>query len=224
MKQEKIIDALNDVDPEYIDEAAPKVKTRSRLRPWLAMAACLALTVGIFAAVRLVKPPSKPEPAPEGPSPHEIQDEGPKAGQDETIWPEPNTDADTILGYRFGPLYLGMPQQEVLDLLGEPTDRSKGDPVILGDGSGRDTWWYKRSGDLTVLSDFQLQFADTGDGWVVNEITVYNDFGLELPHGIRIGMTNEELLSVWPELETTSTTATISVWKSTAIFSLIVMF
>ena len=68
MKQEKIIDALNDVDPEYIDEAAPKVKTRSRPRPWLALAACLALVVGIFAAVRLVKPPSKPEPAPEGPS------------------------------------------------------------------------------------------------------------------------------------------------------------
>ena len=64
MKQEKIIDALNDVDPEYIDEAAPKVKTRSRPRPWLAMAACLALAVGIFmlaVTAGALEPPDKPD-------------------------------------------------------------------------------------------------------------------------------------------------------------------
>ena len=199
MKQDKIIDALNDVDPEYIDEAAPKVKTRSRLRPWLAMAACLALTVGIFAAVRLVKPPSKPEPAPEGPSPHEIQDEGPKAGQDETIWPEPNADADTILGYRFGPLYLGMPFDDVKALYGEPLNPAF-EAHVLEDGIARAYVSYKLSEDSEQYSDLGLDVADAGDGWVVNSIYLSTDRDFELPHGVKIGMTDAELHAVWPEI------------------------
>lgn len=199
MKQEKIIDALNDVDPEYIDEAAPKVKTRSRLRPWLAMAACLALAVGIFAAVRLVKPPSKPEPAPEGPSPHEIQGKGPKAGQDETIWPEPNTDADTILGYRFGPLYLGMPFDDVKALYGEPLNPAF-EATVLEDGIARAYVSYKLSEDSEQYSDLGLDIADAGDGWVVNNIYLSTDRDFDLPHGVKIGMTDAELHAVWPEI------------------------
>ena len=208
MKQDKLIDALNDVDQEYIDEAAPRIRAQGRLRPWLALAACLVLAVGIFAAVRLIPQPEKPGSVSQGPSPYEPAYEEPGDDKDESCWPEPNTDTQTILDYRLGDLYLGMPRQEVLDLYGKPTDQSKGGPVILEDGSARDTWWYKRSGDPAHMCDFQLQFADKGSGWVVNEISVYNDFALDLPHGIRIGMTNEELLSVWPELETTS-----DVWR-----------
>ena len=199
MKQERLLEALSYVNLEYVEEAAPKAKSR-RLRPWLAAAACLALAVGVFAAARLAKPAVKPEAVPQGPSPNEAAEDGPGEGPAKSDWPEPNADAQTILDYRIGGLYLGMPQQEVLDLLGEPTDRSKGDPVILEDGSARDTWWYKRSGDPERLSDFQVHFADAGEGWVVNEISVYNDVDLSLPHGIRIGMTQDELLSVWPEV------------------------
>lgn len=201
MKQETLLEALSYVNSKYVEEAAPRAKTRRRLRPWLAAAACLALAVGIFAAGRLAKPDNKPEAVPQGPSPYEAAENGPREGPDKFDWPEPNADAQTILDYRIGGLYLGMPQQEVLDLLGEPTDQSKGDPFILEDGSARDTWWYKRSDDPERLSDFQVQFADVGDGWVVNEIMVFNDCGLDLPHGIRIGMTQDELLSVWPEIE-----------------------
>ena len=200
MKQETLLEALSYVNYEYIEAAAPKARPRRRLRPWLAAAACLALAVGVFAAARLAKPAVKPEAVPQGPSPNEAAEDGPGEGPDKSDWPEPNADAQTILDYRIGGLYLGMPQQEVLDLLGEPSDRSKGDPVILEDGSARDTWWYKRSDDPERLSDFQVQFADKGDGWVVNEITVYNDFDLSLPHGIRLGMSDAELRTVWPEI------------------------
>ena len=153
--------------------------------------------MGIFAAVRLVKPPSKPEPAPEGPSPHEIQGEGPKAGQDETIWPEPNTDAQTILDYRIGGLYLGMSRQEVLDLLGEPASKEK---AVYSDGSVHESWRYKLSDAQTSREDFTLDLADAGDGWILNAIICFENCTLALPHGIRMGMTNEELLEVWPEL------------------------
>ena len=201
MKQETLLEALSYVNCEYIEAAAPKARPRRRLRPWLAAAACLALAVGVFAAARLAKPAVKPEAVPQGPTPYEAAEDGPGEGPGKSDWPEPNADAQTILDYRIGGLYLGMPQQEVLDLLGEPTDRSKGDPVILEDGSARDTWWYKRSGNPERPRDFEVQFADAGDGWVVNEIMVFNECDLDLPHGIRIGMTEDELLSVWPEIE-----------------------
>ena len=200
MKQDQIIDALNEINPEYIDEAAPRMNSHSRLRPWLALAACLALAVGVFAAARLARPAAEPELQQEESLPHEASEEALKEEPGEPSYPEPNADAQTILDYRIGGLYLGMPRQDVLDLYGEPTDQSKGGPMLLEDGSARETWWYKRSDDPAHLNDFEVQLADAGDGWVVNEIMVFTDCGLALPHGIRIGMTEEELLSVWPEI------------------------
>ena len=200
MKQERLLEALSYVNQEYVEEAAPRAKTRRRLRPWLAAAACLALAVGVFAAARLAKPDAKPEAAPQGPSPNEVAEDGPREGPDKSDYPEPNADAQTILDYRIGGLYLGMPQQEVLDLLGEPT--TKGDPYAFTDGSSREFWGYKLSEARTTQDDFSLGFADEGDGWVLNEILCFENCTLELPHGIRMGMTNTELLSVWPELET----------------------
>ena len=200
MKQEKIIDALNDVNPEYIDEAAPKVKTRSRLRPWLAMAACLALVVGIFAGVRLIRTPAKPEPVPQGPSPYETAEDGPKAGIREDGSAQANADAETILGYRFGPLYLGMPFDDVKALYGEPAVTSNSGPITYEDGIARDSAGYKLAEGTERRSDLSLQLADAGDGWVVNEILLWENCGLELPHGVKLGMTDAELRAVWPEI------------------------
>ena len=200
MKQETLLEALSYVNCEYIEAAAPKARPRRRLRPWLAAAACLALAVGVFAAARLAKPDAKPEAVPQGPSPYEAAENGPGEGPDKSDWPEPNADAQTILDYRIGGLYLGMPQREVLDLLGEPAE--KGDPYTFADGSARKSWGYKLSEARTTGEDFYLGFADEGDGWVLNEILCYENCTIELPHGIRMGMTNAELLAVWPELET----------------------
>lgn len=191
MKQEKLIDALGSVAPEYIDEAAPQTPSRSRFWGWLPLAACLALIVCVLL----------PRRAPEVQDPSPIAEAHYKGGDDPST-PEPNADAQTILSYRFGPLYLGMPRQEVIDLYGEPFIRSNSGPITYEDGITHDSWDFRLTDDPERRSDVTLGFADAGDGWVVNEIIIWQDCGLELPHGIRIGMTDSELKSVWPELST----------------------
>ena len=195
MKQEKLLDALNYVNQEYIDQATPKTISRSRLRPWLALAACFALAVGIFAAARLAKPSAKPEPQA---SPHDAAEEAPK---EDPCYPEPNTDAQTILDYRIGGLYLGMPFDEVKALYGEPMNPSF-DPTVLEDEDGiaRAYVRYKLSEDSEQYSDLALDIADAGDGWIVNSIYLSTDRDFDLPHGVKIGMTDAELRDVWPEI------------------------
>ena len=195
MKQETLLETLSYVNCEYIEAAAPKAKRR-RLRPWLAAAACLALAVGVYAAVRMIVPHASPGTLWDGPSALADAEESPKG---KSRWRKPNADAQTILDYRIGGLYLGMPRQEVLALLGEPASKEKAS--VYSDGSVHESWSYKLSGVQTTEEDFTLDFAEAGDGWVLNEITCYQNCTLELPHGIRMGMTNEELLEAWPELE-----------------------
>ena len=199
MKQERLLEALSYVNLEYVEEAAPKAKSR-RLRPWLAAAACLALAVGIFAAGRLAKPDGKPEAVPQGPSPYEAAEEEPMQGPGKSDRTEPSADAQAILDYRIGGMYLGMPQQEVLERFGEPQGRNNLGPVVYEDGSVHETWDYKLTDDPDLMFDFSVSFADKGDGFVVNEIYVGHDCGLELPHGIRLGMSDAELRAVWPEI------------------------
>ena len=187
MKQEKLLDALNYVNQEYIDQATPKTISRSRLRPWMALAACLALAVGIFAAARLARPAAEPELQA---SPHEAAEEAPK---EDPCYPEPNADAQTILDYRFGPMYLGMPFDEVTALYGEPMNPSL-------NGITRVYVYYKLSEDSEGYSDLGLDLADKGDGWIVNNISLSTNHGFDLPHGVKIGMTDAELRAAWPEI------------------------
>lgn len=206
MKQDKLIDALGTIDLSYIDEAAPGQNARrSRLGVWLSLAACLVLAVSLSALLLLRFSPQR---ATTAAAPAEHADAAPPNTADPTekadgVTSESPVDGEvareTVLAYRIGALYLGMPKDEVKSLLGEPPDRLQTD-VLTADGRiARTTWLYNLSGDPGRVYDLSVGLANAGEGWVVDELRVWADNGLELPHGIRIGMTEEELLAIWPE-------------------------
>lgn len=221
MKEEKLIDALADIDPAYIEEAAPgKARKHRAGRIWIGLAAGLLAVIAAAAALRLRLPamqPAEPDSAEPGSSsavqsPSDGTDPGadgqkPTEGVKTDYPEEPEEGAEpgrvtreTLLAYAFGPLKLGMPREELTALYGEPDSRSNTGPVTYEDGITRETWGYRLSGDAQSRTDFTLELADDGSGWVLNEIFLWTDCGLALPHGIHAGMTEEELLAAWPEI------------------------
>ena len=213
MKQEKLMDALNGIDPEWIEDAAPvTVPKRRDAGIWIGLAACLLTALAAAAVLRLKMPSVKPA-DPSATSVSEPADYAAPAGSDKAkersderqeAWEKAETGKtarETLLAYSFGPMRLGMPLDELTALYGEPDVRSNSGPVTFEDGITRETWGYRISGDPEGRVDFTLGLADDGSGWVLNQIYLWTDCGLELPHGIHVGMTREELLAAWPELE-----------------------
>ena len=90
--------------------------------------------------------------------------------------------AEYLENLTIGPLYLGMPESEVLSSLGEPKEKSNSGPITREDGITIISWFY---------SDYSVQLADAGDGYVVNEIFVGSGGDLTLSDGIGIGSTEE---------------------------------
>ena len=216
MKQEKLIDALEGVSADYILEAAPTGRRKRPLyRELLTLAACLALVVaGVWVVRAHLRSPLPADPlssvAAREEAPGEVRagESEPagvcgtvKQGELKSSAPGSNAARETLLAYHVGELYLGMPLADRTALLGEPTERSNSGPVTYGDGITRQTWNYKLTHEDTGRrSDLSVGLADAGDGWVINALTVWADCGLALPHGVRIGMTEDELLAVWPAL------------------------
>lgn len=213
-KQEQLLDALSDVDAGYIEDAfAPPNRRRSPLGALLGLAACLVL-LAAGAGMLLGRRQTAPEPEPAQPAENADatserlpQDESGKSDEpaDETLREGDaavNAARDVLLRYRIGKLYLGMPQSEVQALLGAPDDVSNSGPVQFKDGRMRINWFYRRA-DESQRSYVSIGFATDDDGvFVVNQIDVW-DNSLELPQGIRIGMTEAELLAAWPALTET---------------------
>lgn len=227
MKQERILDALNGVDTAYLLDAAPTTQ-RSANRPLAAILSAAACLVLVIAGTVLLLGRGGPAPDNPGtaepsdvaldashtqPTPSVQQEPSAQQGEDnkgensavsegpgEDTSRNVNTTLETLLSYRIGGLYLGMPREDLVAILGQPQDISNSGPVTLEDGITRVSWFYKLSDDPSHSHDLTVGLADAGDGWVVNELWVWADNGLALPNGIRIGMTNEELLAAWPEL------------------------
>ena len=90
-------------------------------------------------------------------------------------------------GLSIGPLYLGMPEAEVLSAIGDPKNKSNSEPITREDGITIVSWFY---------SGYSLQLADAGGGYVVNEIFVGSESNLALSNGIGIGSTEDEVTAL----------------------------
>ncbi|MBR0142588.1 MAG: hypothetical protein IJM21_00255 [Clostridia bacterium] len=217
MKSDLLRRAIGSIDDDLIEEAERKKLSPGRKRLYAGIglaAACLALvTVGVFApggfrsrgSVSPEDPPAAQNdpvrtPEGEGPALDTLEPSASRIGENRDA--RPNADRETLLGYRIGGLYLGMPYTEAEKLLGKPKTASNSGPDLLPNGITRDSVSWNLSGTAARRNDLTIAIADAGDGFVVDEIDVWADADLSLPHGIRIGMTREELLEAWPELET----------------------
>ena len=211
MKAEQIVDALNSLDDTLLQEADQARTTRSqkpKMRPkWGLAAACLLLAVALPAAAMLFKQGQQTEKT-NGPDTNDslsqdiAEEEQNEAGQKDD--PEQDVDPErkaAILAQTVGPLQLGMTQQEVSALLGEPQSVSNAGVVEMEDGSLRINWFYLLSGNPDYRYDLSLGFVDEGEGWRLNEITAFEDCGLALSSGIEPGSSEAEVAEAYPDFE-----------------------
>lgn len=104
--------------------------------------------------------------------------------------------ADPLTQESIGGLTLGMTEQEVEDVLGSDYDSS---PVTELRADIRTvTWRYEGT---------ELQLADTGDGWFLNEIVLLESSPLTLSTGIGMDATEAEIREAYPDvIQTTQDT------------------
>ena len=117
-----------------------------------------------------------------------------------------DTPADSVETWTLGPLTLGMSGDEIQDLLGAPDDESNSGPVEETDGSLRVCWFYKIDNDPDLLYSVKLDLADFGDGWRLDEVTVWPNADWKTAEGIGIGSTEDEVRAAYPDAETKDST------------------
>lgn len=222
-----LIDAITEIDDKYLQtyiafQQSKKYTGNHSKRVFMQVtfaAACLALVVVSAFALRglgnRVDPADGPNPVQEGPcseqnhqSPVEpnLGGDGPSIAdpsetqKDNGQNPEAlgSASREALLAYHFGDLYLGMPAKDVEALYGESEFHSNTGPFKYEDGIVRDSWGWRLASKEQF--DLEIDIADAGDGFVVDAILVRANIGLSLPHEIKIGMTQKELLTVWPEI------------------------
>ena len=222
-----LIDAISEIDDKHLQTYIARqqnkkytgVRSKRMFMRGALAAACLALVVVSAFALRglgnRVHPVVGPKPVQEGPWPEQNHQNPvePNLGGDGPSIADPsetqkgngqNADAadsasrEALLAYHFGDLYLGMPAKDVEALYGESEFHSNTGPFKYEDGIIRDSWRWRLSSEDQY--DLDIDIADAGDGFVVDAILVRANIGLSLPHDIKIGMTQKELLSVWPEI------------------------
>ena len=217
-----LIDAISEIDDRHLQKYIEfqqnrkdtgRLGRRAFMRISLA-AACLGLVVVSAFALRGLG--SRVDPV-DGPSlwPEQSQQDliEPHLGGDEPSIADPveaqkgnnqsaealgSASRETLLSYHFGDIYLGMPVKDVEALFGASEFHSNVGPSKYEDGIVRDAWGWKLSS--ADQYDLNIDVADAGDGFVVDGILVQANIGLSLPHDIKIGMTQKELLTVWPEI------------------------
>lgn len=108
----------------------------------------------------------------------------------------------TLLETQLGPVTLGMPAEDVRSLLGEPKWESDELYVCTDKGDFRYLLWkYNPTNDPNYLYTVVLDFADAGDGFVLNDIQTYGASGWALPSGLKNGSSVQALLEVYPDAE-----------------------
>lgn len=117
-----------------------------------------------------------------------------------------DTPADSVEAWTIGPLTLGMTGDEIQDILGAPDLESNSGPVEETDGSLRVCWFYQIDNAPGQLYSVKLDLADFGDGWRLDEVTVWPNADWKTAEGIGIGSTEDEVRAAYPDAETKDST------------------
>ena len=117
-----------------------------------------------------------------------------------------DTPADSVETWTIGPLTLGMTGDEIQDTLGAPDAESNSGPVEYEDGSLRVCWFYQIDNAPGQLYSVKLDLADFGDGWRLDEVTVWPNVDWKTAEGISIGSTEDEVRAAYPDAETKDST------------------
>ena len=112
-----------------------------------------------------------------------------------------DTPADSVETWTIGPLTLGMSGDEIQEILGAPDDESNSGPVEYEDGSLRVCWFYQIDNAPGQLYSVKLDLADFGDGWRLDEVTVWPNVEWKTAEGIGIGSTEDEVRAAYPDAE-----------------------
>ena len=99
-----------------------------------------------------------------------------------------------------------MTGDEIQDILGAPDDESNSGPMEETDGSLRVCWFYQIDNAPGQLYSVKLDLADFGDGWRLDEVTVWPNVEWKTAEGIGIGSTEDEVRAAYPDAETKDST------------------
>ena len=106
----------------------------------------------------------------------------------------------TLLETQLGPVTLGMPEEDVRSLLGKPAWERDELYVCTDKGDVRYLRWeYNPTNDPNYLYTVVLDFADMGDGFVLNDIQTFGASGWALPSGLKVGCSADDVLAVYPD-------------------------
>lgn len=112
-----------------------------------------------------------------------------------------DTPADSVETWTIGPLTLGMSGDDIQEILGAPDAESNSGPVEYEDGSLRVCWFYQIDNAPGQLYSVKLDLADFGDGWRLDEVTVWPNVEWKTAEGIGIGSTEDEVRAAYPDAE-----------------------
>lgn len=105
-----------------------------------------------------------------------------------------------LLQTTLGPVKLGLSAADVRTVLGAPKEEGDELYVCTDKGDFRYIYWrYNLTNDPDYLYDAVLQFADLGDGFVLNEIQTFGTSDWALPSGLKNGCSTDDVLAVYPD-------------------------
>ena len=136
----------------------------------------------------------------------EVMDAAEAPAETEDAKPAEGTPADSVEMWTIGPLTLGMTGDEIQEILGAPDAESNSGPVEETDGSLRVCWFYQIDNAPGQLYSVKLDLADFGDGWRLDEVTVWPNVEWKTAEGIGIGSTEDEVHAAYPDAETKDST------------------
>ena len=199
---------------------------------WAALAACCALVIGLAARLPLFTAKSgsaAPETAayatteaPEEPAAAQDAEVCEEAAAEEAPAEESKRESaaaqgngaegmtecydgalnQALLDTTLGPVKLGMAQDEVRALLGEPKEKSDEAIVCTDKGDYHHVnWRYNFTNDPDYISDVTLGFVDAGDGFVLDDIQTFGTSDWALPNGLTNGSSVQQLLEAYPNAE-----------------------
>lgn len=236
MREETLFRAIGDVGDDLIARADEPVqkKTPVRWAGLAALAACCLIAVGLARLVTLGmgktadSTAAMDTAAPETPmmqateeeaksgsaengalkleSADEVMDAAEAPAETEDAKPAEGTPADSVETWTIGPLTLGMTGDEIQEILGAPDAESNSGPVEYEDGSLRVCWFYQIDNAPGQLYSVKLDLADFGDGWRLDEVTVWPNVEWKTAEGIGIGSTEDEVRAAYPDAETKDST------------------
>lgn len=236
MREEKLFRAIGNVGDDLIARADEPVQKKKPVRwaGIAALAACCLIAVGLARLVTMSMGNTSDSTAaldaaaPETPMMQAAEEEAKSGSAENGAWkqeradevmdaaeapaetedakPAEGTPADSVETWTIGPLTLGMTGDEIQESLGAPDAESNSGPVEETDGSLRVCWFYQIDNAPGQLYSVKLDLADFGDGWRLDEVTVWPNVEWKTAEGIGIGSTEDEVRAAYPDAETKDST------------------